>query len=219
VKHKVVIAPSTLPADFGRLAEEAKRLEAAGADWIHVDVMDGLFVPNLTFGPKGVLALRKAVKIPLDVHLMIYNPFDHIEKYVEAGATGITFHFEATEDVLDTLQFIRKCNCLAGLAFCPETSVDMILPYLNEIDLLLMMTVHPGLGGQAFMEETLEKVRFAHEARKKLKAPYRIQVDGGITPKTAKSCLEAGADTFVSGSYLYDAPDMAHAIKELRNGQ
>ncbi len=229
----IQIEPSILSGDFGRLAEEAKRIEAAGADAIHIDIMDGHFVPNLTLGPRAVAGINKATNLFLDVHVMIYNPFDYIERLVESGADRITFHFEATEAVEDTLNYIRKCGVQAGLAFCPDTSESFIPKYLDKCDLILIMTVNPGFGGQAFMPEMLEKVAFTRDLCNTLSVrqkgvsaktpeevlslpPFDIQVDGGITDVTAKQCVEAGANVLVSGNYLFNTPNMKDAIGALK---
>lgn len=231
----IIIEPSLLSGDFGRLAEEAKKLEEAGADAIHIDIMDGLFVPNLTLGPRAVAAIRRSTRLFLDVHLMIYNPFDFVETFVEAGANRITFHFEATEDVEDTLAYIRRCNVEAGLAFRPETSAEMIVPFLDKSDLILIMTVNPGFGGQAFLEDMLEKIRFVrkgcevrhirHQGKiyEEVKVaekipPFNIQVDGGINEVSAPLCIEAGANVLVSGHYLFSSPNMKQAIQGLKKG-
>ena len=229
----IQVVPSILSADFGNLALEAKKAEEAGADALHIDIMDGHFVSNLTLGPKAVAAINRATPLFLDVHLMMYNPYDYIEQFVKAGADRITFHFEATENIEETLQFIRSCGIEAGLAFCPETSASMIIKFLDKCDLLLLMTVNPGHGGQKFMPEVLEKIRFArdicnqmklykggkflNECPKEQMLPFAIQVDGGIDQKTASLCVKAGANVLVSGSYIYHASNMSQAITILKN--
>lgn len=236
-KMPILIEPSILSGDFGKLADEAKRAEDAGADALHLDIMDGHFVPNLTFGPKAVASINRATSLFLDVHLMIYNPYDYVERFVEAGADRITFHLEASEDVEDTLNYIRKCNVEAGLAFCPETSESLIPKYLDKCDLILLMTVNPGFGGQEFMPEVLEKIQFTRNLCTKMDIrkggkvpqpgkksdvdalpPFYIQVDGGINAKTAKQCIDAGANVLVSGSHLYGSKDMKQAIADLKKG-
>lgn len=229
-KKDIQISPSILAGDFGHLADEAKRIEEAGADSIHVDIMDGHFVPNLTLGPKALSAINRATPLFLDVHIMIYNPFDYVERLVESGADRITFHFEATEDVEETLHFIRTCGVQAGLAFRPETSAEFIPKYLTKCDLVLMMTVPPGFGGQDFHSEVLEKVRYVRQTCDQHRIcsggvvaqadqtlpPFAIQVDGGVTDQTAPLCVEAGANVLVAGTYLFKEIEMAKGIQKLR---
>jgi ribulose-phosphate 3-epimerase len=230
-KH-LKILPSIFAGDFGKLADEAKRIEQAGADGIHVDIMDGHFVPNLTLGPKALAAINKATDLFLDVHIMVYHPYDYVEKLIEAGADRTTFHIEATEDVEDTIAFIRKCGKQVGIALCPETSVSILINYLTKCDLVLLMTVNPGFGGQAFIPDVLEKIKtlrtmcntlnlreggVALETGKKSDLPpFEIQVDGGIQFETAKQCVEAGASSLVAGTYLFD-DTMAEKISRMRN--
>lgn len=233
--YPIKIAPSILAGDFAHIADEAKKIEDSGADMVHIDIMDGHFVQNLTMGPAMVAAINRSTQLHLDVHLMIYHPFEYVERFIEAGANTITFHLEATEDVEDTLAYIRKCNVRAGLAFRPETSVSMIPKYLDKCDLILLMTVNPGFGGQEFMPEVLEKIKLTRDMIDKLGIreggvtpdpnskvilpPMDIEVDGGINQETAKQCVEAGANVIVAGTYLFQQKDMAEAVKGLREVQ
>jgi ribulose-phosphate 3-epimerase len=214
--HKVLIAPSMLAADFGAFAAEAQRVEQAGGDWLHCDVMDGQFVPNITFGPDTIAALRKASRLPLDVHLMIEQPDRFVDRFIEAGADHIIVHVEpeARHDVGRTLAAIRARNKRAGLSLNPGTPVAAILPFLDRVDLVLVMSVNPGFGGQSFMPEVLDKIRVLRAAAKRLD----IVVDGGINVETGRRCVEAGANVLVAGNALFRHKklDLAGAIKELR---
>jgi ribulose-phosphate 3-epimerase len=200
-------APSILSADFARLAEAVVAVERAGADWIHVDVMDGHFVPNLTFGPKMVADLRKATRLPLDVHLMIERPEDWVDRYAEAGATYLTIHVEASADVPGTLAAIRARGVRPGLTLNPETPVDAVLPHLGLVDLALVMSVHPGFGGQKFIEGALGKVKSIREALDLGRLRAELEVDGGIKPENAARVVAAGATVLVAGSAIFEDPD------------
>jgi ribulose-phosphate 3-epimerase len=208
----VKIAPSILSADFATLGQEVRRVEKAGADWVHVDVMDGLFVPNITIGPGVVRSIRPHTKLPLDVHLMIMRPENFIEIFASAGADLITIHLEASDRVEETLLRIRSLGKLAGISINPATSFEKVRPFMKQVDLLLIMTVNPGFGGQAFIPECLEKIRQAREFVDRHGLEMEIEVDGGINAQTGRSAAQAGASVLAAGNALFGAKDMAEEI-------
>ncbi len=215
---KIQISPSILSADFSRLGDDIKRLEESGADMIHVDVMDGHFVPNLTIGPPVIKSLRKYTKLPFDVHLMIDPVHKYIKDYSDAGADIITFHPEATTNILETINLIKSLNKKVGISLNPNTEVYAAEEYLDKIDLILVMSVHPGFGGQKFISEVLKKIKNLDQIRKEKKLNFKIEIDGGINFETSKIAVEAGVDILVSGTTIFkeNNGDLKKNIKTLK---
>ncbi len=211
-----LIAPSILSADFARLAEAVQQVEAAGADWIHVDVMDGHFVPNLTVGPPMVEALRKVTRLPLDVHLMMTNPDEFIPEFAQAGADILTVHIEACAHLHRTIQAIKEHSVKAGVSLNPATSASTIEQILGDVDLILVMSVNPGFGGQKFIDSTLDKIRQIHTMIAASKNSPYLEVDGGITVNNAASVLKAGANVLVAGSSIFGSSDIPATVQQLR---
>ncbi len=208
----VKISPSMLSADFSRLGDELRKVEEAGADWVHIDVMDGMFVPNITIGPQVVGALRPLSKLPFDVHLMIVEPKRYVRDFADAGSDMITIHVEAEEDVEETLELIRSLGKKAGLSLNPDTPFSAVEPYMHLLDLLLVMTVQPGFGGQSFRTYCLPKIREARDYVDSRGLRVEIVVDGGVNRETGQACVEHGATVLAAGSALFGKEDMAAEI-------
>jgi ribulose-phosphate 3-epimerase len=216
--RRVTIAPSLLAADFGRLREEVSTIEAAGADWLHLDVMDGHFVPNISFGPTVLAALRKHTKLPFDVHLMIAPADPYLDAFIDAGADHLLLHPEAGPHLHRSLQHIRAAGKKAGVVLNPATPPEIVIWALDLIDIILVMSVNPGFGGQSFLPSQLPKITQLRCMIDSADHPIALAVDGGVTPKTAPDILKAGADTLIAGTSVFHAPDYARAIAELRGG-
>lgn len=212
----LLIAPSILSADFGRLAEEVAAIEEGGADWVHVDVMDGRFVPNITIGPVVVQAVRKATTLPLDVHLMIVEPERYLDAFAEAGADILSVHVEACPHLHRTIQHIHGLGKRAGVVLNPSTPEESVRYVLNDVDLILVMSVNPGFGGQAFIPEVLPKLRALRAMIDETGRDIALEVDGGVSPATVEQVVQAGARALVAGSAVFSKPDYAAAIQEIR---
>lgn len=213
----VRIAPSLLSVDFARMADDLAMIEAAGADWLHVDVMDGVFVPNLSFGLKVIETVRKLTTLPLDVHLMTVEPEKYFDSFAKAGASVLTVHVETAPHLHRQLMRIKEVGCLAGATLNPSTSLDTVAEVAGDLDVLLIMSVNPGFGGQSFIPQSLDKIRRARRMLDSIGSTAALEVDGGVARGTIRACYEAGADTFVAGNAIFSAADPAAEVKQLRN--
>lgn len=209
------VAYSILTSDFYHLGDELDELAKEGIDIFHLDVMDGHFVPNISFGPRVIESIRKHTKIPLDCHLMIAEPFAYLDRFIATGVDMISFHYESTDKHQEIIHKIKNNGLKVGMAISPKTPVEAIVPYLKDLDYVLQMTVEPGFGGQSFIEETLPKIKYLEQYRKDHQLHYMIQVDGGINEKTAQLCVENGVDILVAGSYLYSAKNRRKSLQNL----
>ena len=213
---KTIVAASLLSADFAELGRDCKRAADSGCDWLHFDIMDGLFVPSISFGDPVLKTVGQIAEIPIDVHMMVTEPVRYVERYAALGAAGITVHVEACEDVAATLKAIHAQGIRAGISLKPGTPAEAVYPYLEDVDMVLVMTVEPGFGGQAFMPDMLPKIRAIRAALAERGLDTDIEVDGGINGETAHLVREAGANVLVSRSYLFAAEDMSSAVKSLK---
>jgi ribulose-phosphate 3-epimerase len=212
----MIIAPSILSADFSRLRDEIQAVESAGADWLHVDVMDGHFVPNITVGPVVVESIRKVTRLPLDVHLMITDPDKYAPEFIKAGADWVSIHPECCNDLKSSLKEIRKLGAKASIAVNPDVPLDKVEPYISDIDMLLMMTVFPGFAGQALIEDVLPKIETARSVVTQRRLPILIEADGGIKADNIGRVVQAGAEVIVSGSGIFKTRDYAETIRRMR---
>jgi len=216
INGKIIIAPSILSADLWQLGQQVEMVQAAGADWIHVDIMDGHFVPNLSFGPAVVKSLKKRTQLPLDVHLMVERPGRFIEPFAKAGADLLTVHIEAADEINEVLLAIKKLGVRTGLSIKPDTDPTRIMPFLPQLDLVLVMTVQPGFGGQGFLPGSPAQIRTVRELIKQSGRSIYLEVDGGINAQTTKQAAQAGADVFVAGNAIFAAENPAQALTDIR---